>query len=128
VGASHPDYARTIAAIAQSINAGVYRAGFTTSQTLYEEAVTDLFEQLDHWEAVLGQQRYLCDAQLTEADICLFTTLYRFDSVYYSHFKCNLRRIVDYPNQWNYLKDLYQRPAFKPTFRPLKCHIEDLGA
>jgi len=106
---------QTIAAIAQSINAGVYRAGFTTSQILYEEAVTELFEHLDRWEMVLGQQRYLCGAQLTEADICLFTTLYRFDSVYYSHFKCNLRRIVDYPNLWNYLKELYQHPAFKVT-------------
>jgi putative glutathione S-transferase len=106
---------QTIGAIAQSINAGVYRAGFTTSQAIYEATVTELFEQLDRWETVLGKQRYLCGVQLTEADICLFTTLYRFDSVYYSHFKCNLRRVVDYPNLWNYLKDLYQRPEFKAT-------------
>ncbi len=104
-----------IADITHHINAGVYRAGFTTSQAVYEEAVTELFEHLDRWETVLGQQRYVCGAQLTEADICLFPTLYRFDSVYYSHFKCNLRRIVDYPNLWNYLKDLYQHPEFKAT-------------
>jgi glutathionyl-hydroquinone reductase len=110
-----PEIDQTISAISQSISTGVYRAGFTTSQGIYEEAVTELFEQLDRWEKVLDQQRYLCGAQLTEADICLFTTLYRFDSVYYSHFKCNLRRIIDYPNLWNYLKDLYQRPEFKAT-------------
>jgi glutathionyl-hydroquinone reductase len=102
---------------------GSNRAGFATSQVAYEEAVTQLFEHLDRWEMVLSQQRYLCgvgeaspkETQLTEADICMFTTLYRFDSVYYGHFKCNLRRIVDYSNLWNYLKDLYQRPEFKAT-------------
>ncbi|MBW4533695.1 MAG: glutathione S-transferase family protein [Pleurocapsa minor HA4230-MV1] len=106
---------QTINSIYLPINIGVYRAGFATSQVAYEEAVTQLFEHLDRWEMVLSQQRYLCGTQLTEADICLFTTLYRFDSVYYGHFKCNLRRIVDYPNLWNYLKDLYQRPEFKAT-------------
>ena len=64
---------------------------------------------------MLDQQRYVCGDRLTEADICLFTTLYRFDAVYYVHFKCNLRRIVDYPNLWGYLRDLYQQPAFKAT-------------
>jgi glutathionyl-hydroquinone reductase len=114
---------RSIDSIYLPINIGVYRAGFATSQVAYEEAVAQLFEHLDRWERVLSQQRYLCgvgeaspkETRLTEADICLFTTLYRFDSVYYSHFKCNLRRIVDYPNLWNYLKDLYQRPEFKAT-------------
>jgi glutathionyl-hydroquinone reductase len=106
---------QTIDALYLPINAGVYRAGFATSQTAYEAAVTELFEHLDRWETVLSQQRYLCGDDLTEADICMFTTLYRFDSVYYSHFKCNLRRIIDYPNLWNYLKDLYQRPEFKAT-------------
>ncbi|NJN85389.1 MAG: glutathione S-transferase family protein [Leptolyngbyaceae cyanobacterium SL_7_1] len=105
----------TIDALYLPINAGVYRAGFATSQAAYEEAVTELFENLDRWETILSQQRYLCGNQLTEADICMFTTLYRFDSVYYSHFKCNLRQILDYPNLWNYLKDLYQRPDFKAT-------------
>jgi glutathionyl-hydroquinone reductase len=106
---------RTIDSIYLPINVGVYRAGFATSQVAYEEAVTQLFEHLDRWEIVLSQQRYLCGDRLTEADICMFTTLYRFDSVYYGYFKCNLRRIVDYPNLWNYLKDLYQRPEFKAT-------------
>ncbi|MBE9190263.1 glutathione S-transferase family protein [Gloeocapsopsis crepidinum LEGE 06123] len=106
---------KTIDAIYLPINAGVYRAGFATSQAAYEEAVTELFDSLDQWETVLSFQRYLCGNQLTEADICLFATLYRFDLVYYSHFKCNLRRIIDYPNLWNYLKDLYQRPEFKAT-------------
>lgn len=111
----------TIHAIYLPINAGVYRAGFATSQAAYEEAVTELFEHLDHWETVLRQQRYLCGDRLTEADICMFTTLYRFDVVYYSHFKCNLHRILDYPNLWNYLKDLYQRPEFKAT-----CNLDHI--
>jgi putative glutathione S-transferase len=105
----------TIDAIYQPINNGVYRAGFATQQAAYDEAVTDLFAALDHWEAVLDRQRYLCGDRLTEADICLFTTLYRFDAVYYVHFKCNLHRIVDYPNLWGYLRDFYQQPAFKTT-------------
>ncbi|MDZ7962844.1 MAG: glutathione S-transferase family protein [Aulosira sp. DedQUE10] len=105
----------TIDEIYLPINAGVYHAGFATSQAAYEQAVTELFENLDRWETVLSKQRYLCGVQLTEADICMFVTLYRFDSVYYGHFKCNLRRIIDYPNLWNYLLDLYQRPEFKAT-------------
>ncbi|MGG6265187.1 glutathione S-transferase family protein [Leptolyngbya sp. AN03gr2] len=111
----------TIDKIYTPINNGVYRSGFATSQEAYEEAVTELFENLDHWETVLGQQRYLCGNQLTEADICMFTTLLRFDSVYYSHFKCNVRRIVDYPNLWNYLKELYQHPQIKPT-----CNLDHI--
>ncbi len=105
----------TIEAIYLPINVGVYRAGFATEQAAYEEAVTELFKNLDRWETILGKQRYLCGDLLTEADICMFVTLYRFDCVYYGHFKCNLRRIIDYPNLWNYLKDLYQRPQFKAT-------------
>ncbi|OUL28472.1 glutathione-dependent reductase [Nostoc sp. RF31YmG] len=105
----------TIDAIYLPINAGVYRAGFATSQTAYEDAVTELFESLDRWEVILSKQRYLCGNRLTEADICMFVTLYRFDSVYYGHFKCNLQRIIDYPNLCNYLLDLYQRPEFKAT-------------
>ncbi|MGL5061749.1 MAG: glutathione S-transferase family protein [Microcoleus sp.] len=114
-----PQIDETIDALYLPINAGVYRAGFATSQTTYEEAVTQLFEGLNEWETVLNEQRYLCGDRLTEADICLFATLYRFDSVYHGHFKCNLRRIIDYPNLWNYLKDLYQIPAFKAT-----CNLE----
>ncbi len=112
---------QAIDAIYQPINNGVYRAGFATTQTAYEAAVTELFDALDHWEAVLHQQRYLCGAHITEADWCLFTTLLRFDPVYYGHFKCNLRRIVDYPNLWNYLKDLYQQPGVKET-----CNLDHI--
>lgn len=110
-----PQIDQTIDAIYQPINNGVYRSGFATTQAAYEEAVTALFQALDHWEQVLGQQRYLCGEPITEADWCLFTTLLRFDAVYYGHFKCNLRRIVDYPNLWNYLKDLYQQPGVRDT-------------
>lgn len=105
----------TIDAIYMPINVGVYRAGFATEQAAYEEAVTELFESLEQWETVLKCRRYLCGDRLTEADVCMFVTLYRFDSVYHGHFKCNLRRILDYPNLWNYLKDLYQIPQFKAT-------------
>lgn len=94
----------TIDAIYQPINNGVYRAGFATTQSAYDEAVTELFDALDYWEKVLGKQRYLCGEQITEADWCMFTTLFRFDAVYYVHFKCNLRRIIDNSNLWNYLK------------------------
>lgn len=112
---------RTIDAIYQPINNGVYRVGFATSQEAYEEAVTELFEALDYWEKVLEKQRYLCGDVLTEADFCLFTTLLRFDPVYYVHFKCNIRHIWDYPNLWNYLKDLYQHPGIKET-----CNLDHI--
>jgi glutathionyl-hydroquinone reductase len=111
----------TIDKIYMPINNGVYRSGFATSQEAYEEAVTELFENLDYWESVLGGQRYLCGDRLTEADICMFTTLLRFDSVYHGHFKCNLKRILDYPNLWNYLKELYQHPQIKPT-----CNLDHI--
>ncbi|NJM85680.1 MAG: glutathione S-transferase family protein, partial [Leptolyngbyaceae cyanobacterium RM2_2_21] len=101
--------------IYEPINNGVYRAGFATQQSAYESAFSDLFEALNHWETVLSQQRYLCGDRLSEADFCMFTTLLRFDAVYYSHFKCNLQRIIDYPHLWNYLKDLYQHPGVKET-------------
>jgi putative glutathione S-transferase len=116
-----PQIDETIEAIYQPINNGVYRSGFATTQAAYEEGVTELFEALDHWETVLDNQRYLCGNQLTEADICLFTTLLRFDPVYYVHFKCNLRRIVDYPNLWGYLRDIYQYPGVKET-----CNLEHI--
>ena len=112
---------QTIDAIYQPINNGVYRAGFATTQSAYEEAVTELFAALDHWEEVLAAQRYLCGDRLTEADWCMFTTLLRFDAVYYVHFKCNIRRIVDYPNLWNYLKDLYQQKGVKET-----CNLDHI--
>jgi len=99
--------------IYQPINNGVYRSGFAASQLAYEQAVTELFEALDYWEAILGQQRYLCGNQITLADWCMFTTLFRFDLAYHGLFKCNLRRLIDYPNLWNYLRDLYQQPGVK---------------
>jgi putative glutathione S-transferase len=98
-----------------NVNNGVYRAGFATGQTAYEEAARGVFAALDQLEQVLSGQRYLVRDQITEADWRLFTTLIRFDSVYYSHFKCNLRRITDYPNMWNYLRELYQVPGIAGT-------------
>jgi putative glutathione S-transferase len=97
------------------VNNGVYKAGFATSQEAYDRAVRALFDRLDRLEAHLAGQRFLVGSQLTEADVRLFTTLARFDAVYVGHFKCNLRRLVDYPNLWGYARDLYQRPAFGET-------------
>lgn len=98
-----------------TINNGVYRAGFATTQEAYEEAVIEVFSALDTLEARLAHSRYLTGNSITEADWRLFTTLVRFDAVYVGHFKCNLRRIVDYPNIWGYLRDLYQVPGIEET-------------
>jgi glutathionyl-hydroquinone reductase len=98
-----------------AINNGVYRTGFATSQEAYEEAFGKLFDALDQLEERLSRQRYLVGGRLTEADWRLFTTLVRFDAVYVGHFKCNWRRIVDYPNLWGYLRDLYQVPGIAET-------------
>ncbi len=98
-----------------TVNNGVYRAGFATSQDAYEEAARGIFKTFDQLEQRLSGQRYLVGSQITEADWRLFTTLVRFDSVYYSHFKCNLRRVADYHNLWNYLRDLYQVPGIADT-------------
>ena len=98
-----------------NVNNGVYRAGFATTQAAYEEAFRALFATLDELEERLSRQRYLVGTQITEADWRLFTTLIRFDAVYYGHFKCNLRRIVEYPNLSNYLRDLYQVPGVAET-------------
>jgi glutathionyl-hydroquinone reductase len=98
-----------------NVNNGVYRAGFATSQQAYEEAARGLFATLDQLEERLSRQRYLVGRQTTEADWRLFTTLVRFDTVYYGHFKCNLRRVADYPNLSNYLRDLYQVPGIAET-------------
>jgi len=98
-----------------TVNNGVYKAGFATSQAAYEEAFDTLFQTLDALDAHLADQRYLIGNQLTISDIHLFTTLVRFDAVYYLHFKCNLRRLVDYPNLWAYACDLYQQPGFGET-------------
>jgi putative glutathione S-transferase len=106
------------------INNGVYRTGFATTQDSYEEAFGQLFEALDWVEDRLRSRRYLCGAQLTEADWRLFVTLVRFDCVYVGHFKCNLRRISDYPCLSNYLRELYQMPGIAGTcnFRHIKEH------
>jgi len=98
-----------------NINNGVYRAGFATTQSAYEEAVGALFDALDEIESRLGRRRYLVGDRITEADWRLFTTLLRFDPVYVGHFKCNLRRIVDYPNLWAYTRELYQVPGVADT-------------
>src|SRR5207342_3754623 len=106
------------------VNNGVYRAGFATTQEAYEEAVRPLFETLDKLEARLSRQRYLCGERITEADWRLFTTLIRFDSVYHGHFKCNIRRIEDYPNMSGFLRDLFQTPRVADTvnFDHIKRH------
>jgi glutathionyl-hydroquinone reductase len=97
------------------INDGVYRCGFARGQQAYEASFRKLFAALDEIEERLRRQRYLVGDRFTEADLRLFPTLVRFDAVYYSHFKCNLRRIVDYPNLANYLRDLYQQPGVAET-------------
>ena len=104
-------------AIYDPINNGVYRAGFAGNQEAYEAAVDDLFDALDHWEGVLGDQRYLAGdgERLTLADVAMFATLVRFDHVYHTHFKCNRRAIHEYPNLWGYTKDIYQTPGVAET-------------
>jgi putative glutathione S-transferase len=113
--ALRPDIDRINDFVYANINNGVYRAGFATTQGAYEEAFLALFAALDKVEAILSRQRYLVGQSLTEADWRLFTTLVRFDAVYVGHFKCNLRRIADYPNLSNYLRDLYQVPGVAET-------------
>ncbi|HJU27676.1 MAG TPA: glutathione S-transferase family protein [Candidatus Binataceae bacterium] len=106
---------RINAAVYDNVNNGVYKAGFATAQHAYEAAFDALFRTLAAIETLLSSQRYLAGDRVTEADWRLFTTLVRFDAVYYSHFKCNLRRIIDYPNLWNYTRDLYQAPGVADT-------------
>ncbi len=112
------------ARIYDTLNNGVYKAGFATTQQAYEEAVVPLFETLDWLEERLAQSRFLCGDRITEADIRLFTTLVRFDSVYHGHFKCNIRRLVDYKALWAYTRDIYQLPGVAPTvnFTHIKRH------
>lgn len=98
-----------------AVNNGVYRAGFATTQSAYEQAFDELFTELDCIESLLAEQRYLAGHYLTEADWRLFTTIVRFDAVYHGHFKCNLRRIADYPNLSNWLRELYQWPGVAQT-------------
>lgn len=106
---------RTIDEIYGPINDGVYRVGNAETQEAYENAVADLFDALDEWERTLEGQRYLCGDVITEADICMYTTLVRFDVVYYIHYKCSKRTIRDYFNLHGYLSELYQLPAFQAT-------------
>ena len=106
------------------INNGVYKAGFATKQEVYEEEVTALFAALDQMEERLAGQDYLVGNRLTEADIRLFTTLVRFDTVYFGHFKCNLKPLTAYPNLWAYTKRIYQLPGMAQTvnFDHIKRH------
>jgi putative glutathione S-transferase len=112
------------ARVYDTVNNGVYKAGFATTQSAYEEAVEPLFESLEWLDGRLSTQRYLMGDRITEADWRLFTTLLRFDPVYVGHFKCNRRRIVDFDNLWPYVRDLYQVPGVADTVHMdhIKCH------
>ncbi|MGH7897528.1 MAG: glutathione S-transferase family protein [Candidatus Binatia bacterium] len=103
------------ARVYENVNNGVYRTGFATTQEAYGEAWRTLFDELDLLEDRLSRRRYLCGECITEADWRLFTTLVRFDAVYYSHFKCNRQRLVDYPNLWGFTRELYQVPGVAET-------------
>jgi putative glutathione S-transferase len=133
VGANHNDYYpedlraeidEVNAFVYPNVNNGVYRAGFATTQEAYEEAAAAVFAALDKLEGRLSTRRYLTGDRFTEADIRLFTTLIRFDPVYHTHFKCNLRRLVDYPALWAYTRRLYQHPGVRETvnFDHVKGH------
>ncbi|MDO5705515.1 MAG: glutathione S-transferase C-terminal domain-containing protein, partial [Paracoccus sp. (in: a-proteobacteria)] len=101
--------------IYDTVNNGVYKAGFATSQSAYDKAVHPLFESLDWIEGLLAQNRYLTGDRVTEADWRLFTTICRFDAVYHTHFKCNRHMIVDYPNLWAWAREMYQWPGVAET-------------
>ncbi|MDJ1159336.1 glutathione S-transferase family protein [Chelatococcus sp. SYSU_G07232] len=122
--ALRPEIDRINAFVYDSVNNGVYKAGFATTQAAYEEAVTALFAALDHLDDLLSHRRYLAGERLTEADWRLFTTLVRFDAVYVGHFKCNLKRIADYRHLSHYLRELYQVPGVAETvnFTHIKRH------
>ncbi|MDN5882537.1 MAG: glutathione S-transferase family protein [Nitrosospira sp.] len=133
MGAADGDYAPAAllpqidainARIYGTVNNGVYKAGFATDQQVYESAVAALFESLGALEQRLSRQRYLLGGRITEADWRLFTTLVRFDPVYHGHFKCNLRRLADYPNLWGFTRELYQWPGVAATvnMRHIKEH------
>ncbi len=114
-GALRPQIDELASRIYERVNNGVYRSGFATRQQAYEEAVRPLFETLDELEQRLERQRFLMGGHQTLVDWRLFTTLVRFDAVYHGHFKCNLRRIVDYPNMFEYLRDLYATDGVAET-------------
>lgn len=124
VGATGPDFYpealrgeidRINAAVYDNVNNGVYKSGFATTQEAYGDAVSRLFDTLDGIERTLSRRRYLAGDRITEADWRLFTTLVRFDPVYVGHFKCNIRRLADYPNLWGYTRELYQVPGVAAT-------------
>jgi putative glutathione S-transferase len=119
-----PDHAKLSEFIYEKVNNGVYRAGFASRQSAYESACRSLFAALDELEARLATRRYLFGQRIVEADWRLFCTLVRFDAVYHGHFKCNVRRILDYPNLQGYLCDLYQQPGIAETvnFDHIKRH------
>ena len=119
-----PDIDAVSTLIFHAVDTGVYKAGLATSQAAYEDAFDTLFATLAALEERLSTRRYLVGGQLTEADVRLFPTLARFDAVYHTHFKCNLRRLTDYPNLWSYARDLYQQPGFGDTtdFGQIKRH------
>lgn len=111
-----------------NLNNGVYKSGFATTQEAYEEAAIEVFKALDWLEDRLATRRYLTGSQITEADWRVFTTLFRFDPVYFGHFKCNRRRIVDYPNLWGYTRDLYQQPGIAETCDVQFCKAHYYGS
>jgi putative glutathione S-transferase len=112
-----------VQSIHDNINTGVYKAGFAETQAEYETAVRDLFDALDRWDSVLGERRFLAGDELTLADVFLFPTLYRFDAVYHTHFKCNVCRLVDYENLWPYAREIYQLSGVRET-----CNIDHVKA
>ena len=115
-------------AIYGPINDGVYRTGFATTQRAYDEAVGALFDALDHWEQQLAERRFVVGDRPSEADVCLFTTLIRFDLVYHGHFKCNRRRILDYPNLSRFLREIYELPGVAETVSFEHCATHYYGS
>jgi putative glutathione S-transferase len=109
--------------IHEDINVGVYKAGFAETQEEYERAVRDLFDALEQWDSVLGERRFLAGDEVTLADIFLFPTLYRFDAVYHTHFKCNSQRLVDFEHLWPYAREIYQLSGVQAT-----CNMDHVKA
>ena len=109
--------------IHEDINVGVYKAGFADTQEEYGTAVRHLFDALEQWDSVLGERRFLAGDELTLADVFLFPTLYRFDAVYHTHFKCNLKRLVDFENLWPYAREIYHVPGVQAT-----CNMDHVKA
>jgi putative glutathione S-transferase len=116
-----PEIDRVLDEIYEPINNGVYRAGFAKTQRAYATAVRELFAALRRWDEVLARQPFTCGDRITEADVALFTTCLRFDLVYYSHFKCNLKRLRDHANLWRFTRRMYAEPAVRST-----CHLDEI--